>query len=1196
MDDELESLMKLEIPEDSPQFKPDQADVFREYHEGSGRVCVGAGAGTGKTTTLTRVLAEAVLREYEQNPDQNPFRTIFVTTFTRDAAGELKTDIKSVLRDHEQATNERLDQEIWRWIETDSNISTIDSFIMDILREIAAEVSVNPDFEISDELEKQDIVRHVFQEIEESNDFDEELEILDRVGWNDIESKVYDAHQNLREFCDDFSCLNEVFENQIKDDLHQGHDHPLTSEAIADIVESITCDSINSNQLDEEEIDAINDDYQFNIEFFKAFGNLLEEFEKRYDEYSRKEGLLSYRDVTYLVWKYLKTEKGKSFSESLQNRFTHVFIDEFQDTNFAQSQILSNLIPEEESESKLMIIGDVKQSIYAWRSANPEIFSDILQHADNHDNADPHLGVKGWTLKQLQSNFRSHPHLVQAANNIFSEIFDDPGRGDIGSNNINYTPLNPQRTEIDPDDPHIHIIPLGDVNADGWRGIEPNEVAAAIKGVIEGEEIQVIDREKNDPLEKDPEKRAVKAGDFTLLFCRSRYFSDFREALDRHGIQNAVIADEGLFQQKEINFIIDVLDWFANPHSKDSLLRILRSPVTALEDKTIRFVMSKKYDIATAIEEWDEDLPSGDLQRLEILLGLRSDLRWDREGSKAELVQRIIQHTGIETILLSGSDARQRYGNLWTLVEVIRDWEEDELIPYREFVDRLREYQQLAERSTGNFEKAQVADRESKDTVKLRTVHSAKGLEFNIVVLADLLSEPVGPPWRDDLLKYGEGEERELVLRPREATDPISFDQGPGSNWISTQFGARSTLWISDNRRGGPDLAHPHPYNTAVEDFYAEYWRLLYVAFTRAADHLILPLGDNIHFFKRWNSWGYALNRYLQGENNWSGEEEIREVFDEDSENPDGNSSLPLGVGTLPSGQEIDDNKIGLPSSSELSDSSNVDNWEGIEFAPRNLNPSSLYDLVACPLRYQYRTLQSVSESRAEAPPGSDPPSGLNPSGWGKVVHKALDQFHKDYRKSKIEDEDGKLYFYLDNLSDPIAKRVSSIIEKYKDTPTWSEVQNSDEILPEYELSAQYNGRYETGIRGRIDLLYTIDGDWKIVDFKTGEPPRENSSLDKQYQWQLTTYAWLLREKYGINPQSMKILYVTEGIEKEREIRPDQFEEKINELPENLEIISGQGLPQDPSPDPEEASLEDLELDTLCGSCPYKIICPAWKE
>ena len=118
MTEDIEERLALHLDPEF-EFTGDQASVMEAYHEGTGRVCVGSGAGTGKTTTLTRVVAEAVVRMSQPglgNIDSNPFDEILVTTFTRDAAGQLKTKIKQLLREHETRSDTEFDLALWRWI------------------------------------------------------------------------------------------------------------------------------------------------------------------------------------------------------------------------------------------------------------------------------------------------------------------------------------------------------------------------------------------------------------------------------------------------------------------------------------------------------------------------------------------------------------------------------------------------------------------------------------------------------------------------------------------------------------------------------------------------------------------------------------------------------------------------------------------------------------------------------------------------------------------------------------------------------------------------------------------------------------------------------------------------------------------------------------------------------------------------
>lgn len=1205
---ELSPHLSLELPEGF-EFTPDQADVVHAYHEGTGRVCVGSGAGTGKTTTLTRVVAESVVRMTESNPtniESNPFDEILVTTFTRDAAGQLKGKIKSILRDHQANNDVDFDPALWRWIETESHISTIDSFVGDLLGEIATEVRVAPDFDIRDDLETQELLQTIIRELRDDPEYEEAVSFLEREfdGQDDPTPRqfIYDIHQKLREFCHEFpdpadSEGSTLFSDQIREQLHQGRQPPFDATDIREIAAGVTGRPAQDLDIPSDEtIEDIEADYRYSLAFTDAVETVLDGFNQLYDSKTRSSGKLSYQDITYLVWSYLTSDDGFDLANSLQDRFTHLFIDEFQDTSFAQCQILQKLISDTDDSTQVLVIGDVKQSIYSWRSADPAIFAEILDHAsEDTDEPDKYLQATNWERAELVTNFRSHPHLVRAGNQLFSQVFSDSGRGAIGTFSVEHGPLIPSRPETASEDPHLHVVPLGDCNTDAWKNRDPRAVASSIRGMVDDETITVGEGDN---------ERPARAGDVTMLFRRSKRIREFREALDDYGLSSAVIAEQGLFKTEEVGFVINVLNWFANPHSKDSLLRILRSPVTSLSDRTLRYLASKNLNLGWALDDWpDERLPDSDRQRLDALVSLRSDLRWDREGSKANLVQKIIQHTAIESILLAGDDAMQRYGNLWMLVEVTRDWEDEDVIPYREFVDRLNRYEEMSQNGDGSFEVAQTADASDKETVKLRTVHSSKGLEFGIVVLADLPATSGIPPKFMDRVEYRDpnGEEPQMALRPRPAGDLVEYDSGPGTKWLRTDDA--STMWITDNRDNNTGEANwKHPYNAAWRNQVAEFWRLLYVAFTRAADHIVFSLPDSIHHFYRWKSWGPMLNNVFQPSNGWSELDEATNSIDftidpsaQHNDDTGRHDTIPLGVEYLPQGEEVNPDPLNFPNINTNSEQTEDWNYDNLvpSFTPRELKPSSLYDLSACPRRFQYRALQGVSEAHGESPPGTNAPSGISPNYWGTLVHNALEKLHEELRLQTIDEDEGYLTQYLDDLEEG-ATEIEQLVNNYRDTDTWAEIEQAETVLPEYELSAMHPSDPQVHLSGVVDLLYNSDNKWVIADFKTGNIPASDSYLADQYNTQLTTYAWLLKAEYDIEVTSARLIYVQNGKEHDHNIDWNDFNDYLESLPGTLTIESGAGLPTNPDPNPSNTSLNSLSLESRCGSCPYTSICPEW--
>ncbi len=1208
---ELVELLELELADDF-EFTDDQAEVMYAFQEGSGRVVVGSGAGTGKTATLTRVVAETVARMAQPNPKsitQNPFNEILVTTFTRDAAGQLKSQIKKLLRSHEENKGVVFDPTLWRWLETDNNISTIDSFIGDILREIASEVHVAPGFDIRDEIETTDLLREIERTLRDDNEYREALELLDEVLTETTPRQyLFNIHQNLREACYEFPAPEAdqgttIFQDKMQSGLHNDREPPFTSADIRNIVSHVT--GISESEISapsDKSREAIGDEYRYNIGFANALDALLDAFEAEYDARTRASGQLSYQDIVYLVWEYLEHGDSRHLQNSLSNRFSKVFIDEFQDTSYAQCRILSHLITNDDNGGDILVIGDVKQSIYSWRSADPEIFAHLLEHASDNeavDEPDRYLEVSDWERAELVTNFRSHPHLVRAGNHLFDRVFQHDGWGRIGTFSIDFQSLRPHRPPTNDSQSHLHVLPLGDVNADEWRQRDPRQTAATIRGLVDNDEVMVGNGDK---------ERPVKAGDVTLLFRRGKYMEQFRDALNEYGLENAIVAHRGLFATQEIRFIIDVLDWFANPHSKDSLLRILRSPVTALSDHTLRYLASHDWNVPYALEEWsDSDLDPNDYERLTGLVDLRNDLRWDREGSKADLVQKIIQHTGIETILLAGEDAMQRYGNLWVLVELSRDWEDEELLPYREFVDRLQQYRVMATSNNETFELAQTADSSDEDTVKLRTVHSSKGLEFDVVVLPDLLAGPGGRIQSRDRIQFRDPEthKQEFAVAPRPRDVPVSYNDGPGNNWINS--GYRSTLWLAPDRDDMGRFRYDHPFNPAVKDDFGEFWRLLYVAFTRASDHLILPLGNSITYHNEWSSWAHPLLEVFQHRNTWTtSEDQSPLTFDLESDSMENSDdvpqSIPLDIGLLEQPEPPATEVIGLPDISISSNKKKIETksaGESIPFAPRQLSPSTLSDLVACPRRYQYRELQEVSEIKGESPPGNNAPDGVQPTYWGTLVHQAIEALHEDVIENNwdgISDNWGKNVTNHLELEDEIKTELETVLENYRESKLWEEVLSAQTVLPEYELSAVHPDEPQVHLNGIVDLLIETKHGWMIIDFKTGRKPQTGSYLEKKYKWQLTTYAWLLKEEYGIEVTSTELFYIQDSDRIEFDTDWTNFSSYLSELPDELEITSEKGLPVQPDPDPENHTLGELDLESRCGSCPYKSICEVWNN
>lgn len=1206
--DPLEEIMELVIGTDGNQLQPDQAAAFREFHEGAGRIVVDAGAGTGKTTTLIRIVSEAVVREIHDTG--SPFDRILLTTFSTDAANELKTRLKAQLREHDEHADEPLPQSVWREIETAADIGTIDGFFHQLLDEITIDVGLPPDFDVAGQLETDAIVEAVIEDLERTHS--PELRRLRRAyppeEWRayppqQFESILFDMQQKCREFCwstdEAVQSLRESF-----DEMHAGQGRPTSLDDINRILEALVrpgASVVPPNEAAEQQFVAhVRETYDRTEAILDDLAVVLETFDRLYDERTRTDGFLSHTDVTYLLWEELTTNPTSALTESLASRYDYVFIDEFQDTSHAQCEVLSRLISDGSDESdgtQFMLIGDVKQSIYEWRSAEPGIFNDIIEYARETDgeatDPAPHINAAPIAYRPLVSNFRSHPQIISAANDVFERIFDEPGRGAIGDVDIDYVPLQARRPNTQRESPHLHVMDMGgETTRQPWVRNEAAQAADTVLSLLSDDPPLSVDRA---PLAPGDSLEAPDPGDIAFLFRGRGRMQAYAEALRARGIQVAVDASDGLFEQPEIRLVIDILDWFANPHSRPSLLRILRSPLVALSDPTLRALASESFYLQALLDDWPDTLPEGDRDRLQGLVQLRDDLRWGRENAKSDLVYKILRHSGFDAVVLADTNALQRYGNLWLLGEIVDQWEEEELLPYREFVEQLKRLRDYTGQDQPDYTVASLADEQNLETVTLTTVHAAKGREFPIVFLVDLLARSNWP--RTQLDRFLASRTNGMALRPRvgETPFPDALDiPSPDDDdvWLSEDYDAdyatcTGPIWLSDERDDETGaFQYNNPLNRHLREREAEFWRTLYVAFTRARDHLFMGLGSGSIYKGTWTTWMVPLrNRFLSATENTETDhltrlETPQRYSPSETEAPD---AIPIGVDDI----SFDDLEPEPRPELDVSDVSDFLENVGpeqpiglVEFQPKSITATGVHDLIECPRRYQYRLVQGISQIRYESEETTTP-NGLAPTDWGDIVHRSLATWHTD--EDSFERQ-------LEDLDDSVSDVIESVVlDNYRRTSTYTSIDHhADEIVTEHPVAAMVTiDGDEIPFDGKIDLLYRDGNDWMVVDFKTGEVPSNGSYYHHQYRRQLTAYAWLVQEAYDITIRDAKVVYVyPDGYEDTFCPDIERFESELTDSIENIDIENESGLEARPDPLPQGLDA-DIPPTSRCGSCPY---------
>jgi len=1208
---------------------PDQRAVFDAYYDEDGVICTPAGSGTGKTTTAIEVVAEAVVRQLEADPGRNPFESILVTTFTKDAARQLKTELKRRLDEHRRVAPDHDPvvahwEKLLRWLETASHVRTIDSFTQDLLREIALEAGIAPSFGVADGIRRSDLLEDVFGHLREDPDLADPIDRLETAfptdgDGEDWESIVVELHRRCREFCMPIEEARRELLRSVTA-IHDGREPETFADLVAIADALVDFDAVHVREgLDDHEawVEHARETYRASRRLAGDLGVVLSAFDRRYDDWSRSRGTLTHTDITYVVREYLEPggadgdrgagggdpdSRRERVRRSLVDRFDHVVVDEFQDTNYAQCRILSHLLP----GANALLIGDLKQSIYEWRSAEPRLFADLIADAQGTGEGNV-LDADRVVPVPLAENFRSHPHLVAAANHVFPRIFSDPGRGGIGTFDVEYDRLSAMRAETEPGDPHVHVLRLDDPDRDEGQSrrealveAEAERVAGTLRTVLDeatlsvdrrldtvvGDRAEASDRTAGDGTDGDEDGDPadaldpVRPGDVAILFRTRTYMRHYSRVLDRYGIDNAVLGTHSLYDEPEIAALVDALAWVGDP-GPGRLERVVETVVAAVGPAARKRLAETGHDLDAAVAATDGDSTAG--ADLRALAGLRDELRYERAGRKGRIVSALLAHSAFDVVALADRDGLQRYANVRRFVEVIDDWEDDDPLAYGEFVRRLRRLRDG--RIEDDQSIAAVADMDSADTVKLLTAHSAKGLEFPVVVLADTARNEAYQKACDE--PFVADRRHGIAVRPTtggsEQPDAGSIPTFSGG-WFHEDDSEydfdRGLLWVSECRGTDGRIRHEHPLTDYVRDARAEFWRLLYVAVTRAGDHLIVPVGETRGTTARYNTWAAALAESLA-----PGDDGVLDTDD---------GPVPVGVDDLPVADPPSETSpafadllstVGGPRNRDRSRT----------FAPRTLAATGVADLLADPAAYQRTALwgldagsgveaheptdgtgtgavgRALDVDAIAADPAGRPPGNLSPTEWGDAVHAALEALNRTGDPAALDGD--RLRELLGRAvdrsvgphpaADDVADRLAtSVIPAYRRTGTWEAATGGADRFPEFRILAPLSGAGRGGdrptyVRGRIDLLYRTDG-WRIADYKTGPVP-DGDRLGAS-RTQLSAYAWLLWAVYGVEVAGADLVYLDPGPEEiPVDVDPAAFGDRLADAVAGL-TVDGDGV------------------------------------
>lgn len=519
---------------------------------------------------------------------------------------------------------------------------------------------------------------------------------------------------------------------------------------------------------------------------------LLEEFDARYRAEKLRRKLMDFSDLEHEAIRLLvqpETKQPTAAAQQIAAGYRQVMVDEYQDSNAVQECIFEAV--SQHGQNRFMV-GDVKQSIYRFRLADPGIFLQKYERYPLYTDAQP--GEPRKIL--LQDNFRSRPEILHAVNDVFQLVMSrdaaelDYTQDESLSPGGKFPPENAQRVEL-------HCIRLDietqENEADAQKAEEEaNFVAQRIDELLR-ERVQVTDGQT---------LRPARPGDIAILMRSPGNIAHFyQRALASRGI--ACVSDRGgsILDTTEIEVLSAILSILDNPHQDIPLIAAMASQVFGFSPEELAQPRTALrtgdfYDCLLAYEPKTEKLRSF----LCWLAESRAAMQWQ---TLVELLDDILLRTQLPQVYAAMPDGELRQRNIAAFRELAVGFEAGEAKTLSAFNDYLA---QLREQGVSVLAPQQDA---GADAVRIMSIHKSKGLEFPIVFLADL--------------------SRQMNLQDNAAGVLLDSELLIGANVVDTK-----------NRFYYPGIARAAISRRKTAQTVAEELRVLYVAMTRAKDRLIM--------------------------------------------------------------------------------------------------------------------------------------------------------------------------------------------------------------------------------------------------------------------------------------------------------------------------------------------------------------------
>ncbi len=825
------------------------------------------------------------------------------------------------------------------------------------------------------------------------------------------------------------------------------------------------------------------------IPLLRELVSITEKYMKRYAEKKREANIIDYNDMEQLAIKVLKENDGAPGKE-YRELYEEIYVDEYQDSNLVQEELLKEV----GRGGNLFMVGDVKQSIYGFRLARPDIFIEKYERFTAGDSKEQRI--------DLNRNFRSRREVLDSVNEIFSVVMTRENSG------IEYDEAAALKFGAayygDRDEKYKSELLIAQ------RGIAETD-AKELEALVIAE--RIIDLRSQLKI-FDPDAggfRPLRFSDIVILLRTSREWDEtFQRVLGEKGIPAHISSEAGYFDAYEVALLLDFLRVIDNPRQEIPLAAVLRGPFGKMDDEEMALIRSADtegclYDALVKAAE-NGNVKAQSFMKL---------LDYYREKTGYTPVYDILREItdgdyGIYVMALE--NGKKRIANLNMLLKKADDYGKTSykgLFQFVRYVDMLKKYEV-------DYGEANLLD-ENDDVVRIMTIHKSKGLEFPVCFVAGLSK---GFNYSDQ--------------RGRVITDA---EYGVGIDHVDTVRRTRASTLVKDAL-----------IKKSIRELRAEELRILYVAMTRAKEKLILTTAVKDAEKELQGYRGSDFDSFLDiilyarertGLSSFditvreTGEVVAEEMRDELLKNEaylclkkiESKTDLAPETGSdeqLSFAQRIQD-KFDY----RYEEKEDAENLE--KFSVTELKKKHLEEILASeeegseaaeelfPERPRYKSI---------VPEFVDRNREISANLHGTAVHRIFELW--DFREADHESIRGFINLLLEQgrIEERLAGSVGiGEILSFAQSPLAGRMKRamkSGQLYREQPFVIELDGKIVQGI---IDAFFIEDGEIVIIDYKT-DRVNESTELKKRYELQLYYYAVALNRLLGL-PVRERIIYST---------------------------------------------------------------------